>query len=272
MESALLKFVNIDGEYGRKLIPLPHDPHQNPEVFKYDRMSFADRLREIEDELSPLERANFEGFLSITSGGTMEDSSFFEFIRWWALNNYNLRNFFELCLTFKFRSGQSAFARKFFDEASATRKLSWHVDCPVAAVESLANKVQVTTKSGQVWRARRAICTVPLNILHTIKFTPPLSAAKTEASRQGHCNQVSKVHVECANPELRSFSATAYPHNKLTYTFGDGVTPAGNTHLVAFGSSLPGVHLQAEENIQDTINAWQEFAPMDIKRIVFHNW
>jgi phytoene dehydrogenase-like protein len=101
MESTLKKFVNVDGEFGRKLIPLPHDPHHNPEVFKYDQMSFADRFKEIEDDLSPLERTHFEGFLSITSGGSMENSSFFEFIRWWALNNYDIKNFFELCLTFK---------------------------------------------------------------------------------------------------------------------------------------------------------------------------
>jgi hypothetical protein len=272
MESALKKFVNVDGEYGRKLVPFPHDPHFNPEVFKYDQLSFADRFNEIEDELSPIERASFEGFLRITSGGKMEESSFFEFVRWWALNNYDIRNFFELCLTFKFRSGQSAFARKFFDEASSTKRLSWKFNCPVASVENVGNTVKVTSISGEYFRARRLICTAPLNVLHNIKFSPPLSVAKAKASKLGHCNKVSKVHVECANPELRSFSATAYPHNKLTYTFGDGITPSGNVHLVSFGSSLPAVHLQPEENIQDTIDAFQEFAPMDIKRIVFHNW
>jgi hypothetical protein len=202
----------------------------------------------------------------------MEDSSFFEFIRWWALNNYDIRNFFELCLTFKFHSGQSTFAKKFFDEASSARKLSWRFDCPIASVQSIGNTAKVTSRSGHQYRARRVICTVPLNVLHNIKFSPPLSAAKAKASKLGHCNKVTKVHVECANPELRSFSATAYPHNKLTYTFGDGITPSGNTHLVAFGSSLPDVHLQPKENIQDTVAAFQEFALMDVKRIVFHNW
>ncbi|KIW04347.1 hypothetical protein, variant [Verruconis gallopava] len=272
MESALKKFVNVDGDYGRKLVPFPHDPHYNPEVFKFDQMSFADRFKEIEEELTPLERANFEGFLSITSGGTMEESSFFEFIRWWALNNYDIRNFFELCLTFKFRSGQSAFARKFFDEASSTGRMSWQFNTPVAAIENTRTSVTVTTRAGQQYRARRAVCTVPLNVLHKINFSPALSSAKLKASKTGHCNKVSKVHVECKNPELRSFSATAFPHNKLTYTFGDGTTPAGNTHLVAFGSSLPGVQLNPEEKIEDTIEAFQEFAPMDVKRLVFHNW
>lgn len=273
MERAIKRFVNVDGEYGKRLIPFPqHDPHHNPEVFKYDQMSFADRFREIEDDLSPTERANFEGFLSITSGGSMEDSSFFEFIRWWALNNWNINNFFELCLTYKFKSGQSSFARKFFVEAAASQKLSWKFDCLIAMIEDIGSCVLVTNREGQKYKARRVICTVPLNMLHKISFSPPLSAEKMTASRLGHCNKVSKVHVECANPELRSFSATAYPHNKLTYVFGDGTTPAGNTHLVAFGSSLPGVHLQPEEDREDTISAFQEFAPMNVRRIAFHNW
>jgi hypothetical protein len=167
----------------------PHDPHHNPDVFKYDQMSFADRLKEIEDDLSPIERANFEGFLSITSGGSIEESSFFEFIRWWALNNYDIRNFFELCLTFKFRFGQSAFARKFFEEADSTRRLSWQFKSPIAAVENVGNTVKVISRHGQQFRAKRVICTVPLNVLHKIKFSPPLSAAKTKASRLGHCNK-----------------------------------------------------------------------------------
>lgn len=132
--------------------------------------------------------------------------------------------------------------------------------------------MKVTSRTGKQYRARRAICTVPLNVLHKIRFSPPLSSSKVKASKLGHCNKVSKVHVECKNPELRSFSGTAYPHNKLTYTFGDGTTPAGNIHLVAFGSSLPGVHLQPEEKIEETIQAFQEFAPMDVQRVVFHNW
>jgi monoamine oxidase len=272
MESAMKKFINVDGNFGRTIIPFPHDPHYNPDIAIYDKMSFADRLAEIGDEMTPIEKTILEGFLSITSGGSMENSSFFEMMRWWALNNYDMRQFMELCLTFKLHCGQSGFARRFFDEGKSTNNLSYAFDCPIASMNDVGEHVQVLSRDGRHFKARRAICTVPLNVLNKISFYPPLIEGKREASKLGHVNHVVKVHVECANPELRSFSGTAFPHNKLTYAFGDGTTPSGNTHLVSFGSSLPGVHLQPEDDIQDTINAFQEFAPMDVKRIVAHNW
>lgn len=272
MESAFKKFINVDGQFGRKLIPFPHDPHYNPDVAIYDKMSLADRFAQVGDELTAIERTEFEGFLSITSGGTMGNSSFFELLRWWALNNYDMKMFMEMCLTFKFHCGQSGFARKFFDEAESTRNLSYSFDCPIASVSDVGQLVEVVSRDGRLFKAKRVICTVPLNVLNKIKFSPPLLAGKREASALGHVNHVVKVHVECANPELRSFSATAYPHNKLTFAFGDGTTPAGNTHIVSFGSSLPGIHLQPDEEIEGTIKAFKEFTPMDIKRIVAHNW
>jgi hypothetical protein len=65
-------------------------------------------------------------------------------------------------------------------------------------------------------------------------------------------------------------TSISYPHNKLSYGFGDGTTPAGNTHIVAFGGQHN--HFHPEEDIEKTKAAFQGFAPMDIKRLVFHNW
>lgn len=274
MESAMRKFVNVDGKYCRELIPFPHDPHYNPEVAKYDKMSFADRFAEINHDLTPLERVAFEGFLSITSGGTMENSSFFELLRWWSLNNYDMQQFMELCLTFKFRHGQSTFARKFFDESVASGNLKYAFSSPVASVEQgqKGGKVKVTSRSGAVFEAKKVVVTIPLNLLNSVRFDPPIHPGKREASSLGHVNNVVKVHVEAANPELRSFTGLTYPNNKLTYMMGDGTTPAGNTHLVSFGSSIGQNHLQPEEDIKVTINALKEFVPMDVRRVVFHNW
>jgi len=235
-------------------------------------MSFADRLAQIKDELTPNERNCLEGFLSITSGGTMEESSFFEALRWWALGNYDMQQFEDLCLTFKFRHGQSSFARKFFDEARKSGELSWSFDTPVASVRDIGNRVQIAARDGRQFSAKRLVCTLPLNVLHSVQFTPPLNPQKTEASKLGHVNHVSKVHFETTDQDLRSFSGSVFPRNKLTFMFGDGTMPSGNTHMVAFGSSYEGAHLQPEENIQETIAAAQAFVPAEIKRVVFHNW
>ncbi|CAK7236849.1 hypothetical protein SCUCBS95973_009749 [Sporothrix curviconia] len=257
-------------------------------VAKYDKMSLADRFAEVAHDMTPLERNMFEAFLSITCGSqTWEEASFFEFLRWWALMNYSYTDFIALGLTYKFQTGQSSLARGLFDEALATGNLTYVFDAPVTNVVDSADAVSVTVAPrGQPgaaaaatasYRARRGICTVPLNVLYKINFTPPLLGAKIEASKLGHVNRVSKVHAELANTELRSVGAFSWPSGKLTYGFGDGTTPAGNTHMVAFGSAHAGIHLQPEENIEDTLAAWQnlvggEGRQVDIRRVVFHNW
>lgn len=242
-------------------------------VVFYDKMSMADRMAQVASGLTPLERNMFEGFLAITHGANWEEASFFELLRWWSLMNYNYADFMAIGLTYKLRCGQSALARHIFDEALGTEHLDYSFSTVADTVADYGDLVEVTSRDGSVFRAKRIVCTVPLNVLHALHFEPALPALKTEASLTGHANQVVKCHAEVANPEMRSLGATNYPDGKLTYTFGDGTTPAGNTHLVAFGSSLPGAHLSPEKDVEITKKAFEAFHPdMRVRRLVFHNW
>ncbi|KAL2839608.1 hypothetical protein BJY01DRAFT_219173 [Aspergillus pseudoustus] len=275
IESAFKKFINVDGQLGRSVIPYPHNVEYNMKGLKeYDQMSMADRMKQVSSHLTPLEKNMFEGFLAITHGAKWEEASFFELLRWWALMNYNYPDFMAIGLTFKLRRGQSALARRIFDEANDTGRLNYSFSTPISTITENGGIVEVSRPTEcEVFRARRLVCTVPLNVLHALSFAPPLPVLKTVASLNNHVNQVVKCHAEVANPEMRSLGATNYPDGKLTYTFGDGTTPAGNTHLVAFGSSLPGVHLDPEQDIEITKQAFKAFHPdMRVKRIVFHNW
>ncbi|EPS29729.1 hypothetical protein PDE_04679 [Penicillium oxalicum 114-2] len=275
VESAFKKFINVDGVLGRSVIPYPHDIELNMAgVKKYDQLSMADRMAQVESQLTPLEKNTFGGFLAITHGAKWEEASFFELLRWWALMNYNYTDFMAIGLTYKLRDGQSALARRIFDEAIDTGRLDYSFSTPVKSVHDNGSHIVITARNGDAtFEARRAVCTVPLNVLHTIAFTPALPSLKREASMMGHANQVVKCHAEVANPEMRSLGATNFPRGKLTYTFGDGTTPAGHTHLVAFGSSLPGAHLDPEKDISVTKQAFEAFHPdMKVQRLVFHNW
>ena len=275
MDRLLRRLLNVDGVFGRKIMPMPGVTSLGKQqtLAQLDDMSIRDRLDQLQSQFDPTEMAVLEGFLSITCGSKLEDASFTELLRWWALNNYDMQLFMEQCLTYKLRSGQSFFARKFFDEALSTGRLTYAFNTPTTSITDDGAIVTVSTANNRHFKARHIACTVPLNVLKDISFDPPLDPLKLEASTLGHVNQVSKVHVECANPELRSLSGTiANPHDKLTYIFGDGTTPAGNTHLVSFGSSYDSVHLHPEDDIEDTKRAFTAFADMDIRRIVFHNW
>jgi hypothetical protein len=158
------------------------------------------------------------------------------------LSGYTYEGCVEFLMKYKFRGGQSSFAIKFWNEAMATENLSYVFNCPIVRVKDTSKIVEVTVEDGRNFRASRVVCTILLNVLSTINFDPPLGPAKRAAADFGQANQCVKVNVEVSNKELRSCSSTS----KLVYAFGDGTTPAGNTHIVAFGADEN--HLDEPEN------------------------
>lgn len=233
-------------------MPQPHDIFHNEQAREYDGMSAQDRLDQIAADLTPDERTTLEAFVLLCSGGK--------------------QGCLDILITYKFREGQSSFARHFFHEASRTGRLSYSFSTPLQSIENSSNGVAAVTKAGAAFSASRIICTVPLNVLSTIKFDPPLAHGKQKAISIGHVNQCVKVHAEIKDKDMRSWSGITHPHNKLVYAIGDGTTPSGNTHIVCFGAAQN--HIQAEEDVDQTIAAVQGLAPeiRDIQRLVFHNW
>lgn len=280
LASALNKFTNIDGCYGRKTIPLPHDTFRMSGSRELDNVSAQDRINEIALTLSPQERVVLEASILLASGGTLETTSFHEFMHWWAMCGYTYQGWLDMLITWKFKRGQSSFAIQFFEEALASKRLTYAFNSPVKHVKDSGKQVEVTTRDGRQFRAVRVISAMPLNVLDAVTFDPPLSSGKQSAIGIKHVNQTVKVHAELSNKDLRSWTGITYPHNALNYAFGDGTTPAGNTHIVCFGGQQN--HMDPEANISRTKTAVTSlFSPSnyagnhpapEIERLVFHNW
>lgn len=273
MESSLSKLVNVDESFGRKVVPFPHTGVLSPEARRYDHMSIADRLAEIKNDLTLNERLCVEAFVLLCSGGTLETTSFYEFLHWWALCGYSYEGCVNHLIKYKFRGGQSSFAIRFFQEALATGNFTYVFSRPVASIKDRRGTVQVTTRDGQTFEAAKMISAIPLNVLGDVTFDPPFTQGRRTAARIGHVNQTVKVHAEISDRDLRSFTGISYPHNGLIYGFGDGETPVGNTHVVAFGGQHN--HFHPEDNIDYTIAAFQGFTPMNVERLVsqsYTNW
>ncbi|KAF2649368.1 amine oxidase [Lophiostoma macrostomum CBS 122681] len=271
VESGLRKFVNVDGQYGRGVMPFPHSLKMNPLAAKYDSMTAADRMAQIQDSLTQDEYTALVGFILLCSGGTLDNMSFYEFLKWWALSNYSYEYAIEYLVKYKFHGGQSSFAIRFFEEALDTGNLSYVFDTPVKEIHDLGNSVKVTARNGSVFEGAQVVSAMPLNTLNDVVFSPRLSQGKKAATNMGHINQCVKVHAEVRNKDLRSWSTITYnPKDRFLYAFGDGTTPSNNTHIVAFGSQYN--HLQPDDDIDVTLEAMQSLVSMDAERLVFHNW
>ncbi|OTB04130.1 hypothetical protein M426DRAFT_59141 [Hypoxylon sp. CI-4A] len=269
LDSVLTKFIDVDGERGRATIPFPfHQDFLADAARHFDGKSLADRIAEIADQISPVDRALLEAYLTVLCGGDLENASFWQLLGCWALAGYNTLDFVSAMAVFKLRRGQSDFARRFFDEAAATRNLQYKFECPVTAVSDRGDHVQVTVKDGATFRAKRVICTTPLNVLRNIGFTPPLPVAKAEALGLQHVNQVSKVNAVVQGVELRSFTGMKHPVDGLSFLTGDGVTLAGDTHLVGFGTKF-----SPKDEIEGLLEAIRTFSHnKTVERLVFHDW
>lgn len=252
------------------MVPFPHDQHLNADaVQRFDNMSLADRISELGEQLTPLDRAMLEVYLSALCGtANFQDASFFEVLRCWALAGYNCTDFLATASAFKLRRGQSHFARCFFDEAAGTGRLDYKFSCPVSAVADSGDTVELAARDGSTFRARRLICTAPLNVLKDIAFSPALPAAKLEASERGHVNRVVKINAVAQGTDLRSFSGLAHPVKGLNYVFGDGLTPAGNTHIVGLGTDL-----SPKDDVDAVLATLRDFSPdANVERLLFHDW
>ncbi|KAL6708163.1 hypothetical protein ACN47E_003347 [Coniothyrium glycines] len=278
--SGLNKFTNIDGAYGRKTIPLPHDTFRVAGAKELDNVSAQDRINEIAPILTLQERVVLEANILLASGGTLETTSFHEFMHWWAMCGYTYQGWLDMLITWKFKRGQSSFSIQFFEEAMATNRLSYSFNTPVKHIKDNGKQVEVTARDGRKFRATRVISAMPLNVLDAVTFEPPLSPGKQSAIGIKHVNQTVKVHAELSNKDLRSWTGITYPHNELHYSIGDGTTLAGNTHIVCFGGQQN--HMDPEVDISRTKRAVTSLFAAEnyngnhptpeIERLVFHNW
>ncbi|OJJ56547.1 hypothetical protein ASPSYDRAFT_182263 [Aspergillus sydowii CBS 593.65] len=262
-EKAFRMLCDVDGRLGRRVMPYPHDPHYSSEAKQWETLSVAQRLEQIKADLTNDEVSLLMSSLSSICGASMDKAGFFDVLRWWALGGYTMDGVYETGDQFKFAAGQSSFARCFFDEAMRTNNLTYAFNTTITSVQDQKNRVVVNGN----WSAKRVICTVPLNVLHKVRFEPTLSPNKMAVA---NINQGAKFHLEVAGPALRSWSGAAWPVNRLCHGSGDGLTPEDNTHLVLFGSNKD--FSAPELDGRDFVDDCKDLHDMDVKKTIWHNW
>ena len=267
------KFVNIDGNMCRDICPLPHAQLDNicvkrEDVEKVDQLSCQQRLDDISHTLTAEETGMLHGLLIHISGGTLENSSFWDMVRSHALMSWSSVNFGPIWTTFKLRKGQSNFAKCMFDEA-VEMGLEYSFETPIATIRDQSPNgglVSVETSGGKVYQARYIVSTIPLNVLHSITFEPPLSTLRQEAIGIGHVNMMNKIHAEVEGNALMSWNGMKLD-NHIMFGYGDDILDNGNAHLVGFGADVRDEFI-AERDPEKVVKAFEALHPMKIKRTV----
>lgn len=266
-------FVNVDGQHGRTICPLPHAQLDNivvdrAVVEKWDQVSCQTRFEQIQHQLTAEEQGLLVSLLLHISGGDMESSSLWDMIRSHALLMHSSDNFTDIWLRYKLRDGQTALAKRMFDEA-VEAGLDYAFSTPVKSITQSMNpdeRVIVRTVNAEPFQAKKVITTIPLNVLKDISFTPPLPQKKQEAIGIGHVNQMTKIHADVGNRELERWNGMRFP-GLLMYGYADGVLPNGNVHLTAFGADERSSFVP-ERDPEKAVEEFNALHPMDVKRMV----
>ena len=120
------------------------------------------------------------GLLYEIAGAPLEEAGISQVLRWMALCGWDIERWYD---TNKYRPIGGTIA--IIDALLADGRVDVRLSTPVAAIASDERGVHVTTATGEVVRAARAVVAVPVNVWPTIAFTPELPAAHADAARIG---------------------------------------------------------------------------------------
>ncbi|KEZ43119.1 Amine oxidase [Scedosporium apiospermum] len=229
-------FCNVDGDDLKHAWKYAFGTGQSPEkMAEWDKLSCQDRLDQIRDKFTPEELTMLEGQLLQMGGNTLDKLGLLGTLRWWSLGSHTPTGLNDIALHTRLRSGQSELHRRIFDHTLSTGNLSYSFRTPIERVEDAAGVVTVTARDGKIYKAKSVICTIPLNVLSSVEFLPPLPADKQEALQYKSVNRCNKIHVDLLGPDYLSWASIGTPGKGLISAFGDHLTNADNSHLVCFG-------------------------------------
>lgn len=175
----------------REVWPRPFDAGFNMEaILAADGDSILDLLNSL--DLTDSQRAIYERLLGGGVSASLSDVSANEALRLFALSGHNVGSYYDVNARYQLKDGTSALIDKIVADGKPDIKLNTYVK----NIEQSADKVVVTTISGERLTAATVVCTVPLNVLKEVEFKPALHPDKLAASREGHPGQGFKVYAE----------------------------------------------------------------------------
>ena len=209
-------------------LPQPHDPLAAlPELARFDRLSIAERLAEI--ELDEEERAVLAAELESVAHGSLEEAGAVSILRWHALSGGSLALTQFAGGRVTLREGTAALLAAIASGADFETRL----ETPAAAVAQGEEAVEVHTRAEETLAARAVVVAVPLNVLGRISFDPPLSEAKQEALARGQASRGIKIFVAArGEPVLQNAIRPGHPFG---YLDTEVLRRDGTQLLIGFG-------------------------------------
>jgi monoamine oxidase len=203
-------------------------------------------------------------WVSACASAPPRDASMLDFLRWISGADHRIWAHLEAAvLGWRFPVGTAAL----YEAIAADVRGDVVLGAPVAAVEQDAGGVVVTTATGERHAATRAVVTVPIGVLPSIAFDPPLGAAKRSAGERNHAGQGVKAWV-LAHGVPDDLCAVGYG-TRFDFVGAMATTPEGIL-LVCFGPSSADLDVTDHAAVADAL---RELTPeADVVAVHAHDW
>jgi pseudooxynicotine oxidase len=244
-------------------LPQPHDPlFALDRLARFDRLSIADRLDEI--ELTEEEWDVLEAELESLAHGRLEEAGAVSVLRWHALSGYSLALTQYAGGRVTLRGGTSGLLQAIASGAPFETRF----ETPVAAVTQSAGRVEVHARDGEVFSAGAAIVAVPLNTLGSITFEPGLSALKRDGIALGQASRGIKIFIRARGEERNQNSIK--PGHPFGYLDSEMLYKDGTQLLIGFG---PDAEACDAKDLTAVQGALDEIMPgYEVVAATAHDW
>jgi len=220
------------------------------EIVARDAMSTADRLKAI--KLTPLQHAFVVAAVEAQSNCPIEQTSYVDMLRWWALCLNSPLIAPDALARFKLSAGTGSLVQKIAADGKSEVRLS----TPVRRIEQQGGAVLVTPLGGKSVSARAVLLAVPPRVLKDIEFMPALSAMKVEASRNGFPSSGIKLYAEVKGRlgKQQWLSSGKKQGNGLFWTYAQG---ENSTLMVGFCPRAEELDANDEEAVQGVLRQFE---------------
>ncbi|MGY1641738.1 flavin monoamine oxidase family protein [Geodermatophilus sp. SYSU D00703] len=243
--------------------PQPYRPLLTGDrLAEVDGLTVRQKLEQL--GLGPEEFDAVEGMWATNLSGRTEDGAYTQGLRWCALAGGSWQLMFEACATYKVVGG----TRRLVEAIAGDAGVEIRTGTRVTAVRQDDAGAAVTLADGATLTAAAVVVTLPLNVLDSVTFDPPLSEGKRRAAHQGQASQGVKVWARLRG-EYEPFVALAPGSAPLTLCQVEHVGD-GETLVVAFGSVSERLDGTDRAAVQEALRAW--LPDVEVLDVASHDW
>ncbi|GAB2741856.1 flavin monoamine oxidase family protein [Salinifilum aidingensis] len=243
-------------------VPRPDRPTSEEGLPSADGATVRDKLDELDlpvEEYNANEAA-WVGHLNASP----DEAAFASALRWTAATAGSWHLMHEASAVFRLASGTRSLVEAIASETSADIRTSTEV----RRIEHDASGAVVTTAAGETINARRAVVTLPQNVLGELDVSPALCAEKRAASREGTASRGVKVWIRVRGPikPFFAYSSASHPLSVVRTEFvGDE-----DAVLVSFGADAGKISPHDRGAVQEALRVWRD--DLEVLEVTGHDW